>query len=406
VRDFLLKSDAGFDDGLLDTNPRVNIYFHDRGDATLPQPTMRFGLMTQDRRKLTYDEYGRSNNTVVKVDGAQYRFGEGGTWIAQKVDLGLDGRRQRLGYKSIWAPPGSKIQVTQIAEIIGGEQTRVLDTCLVRYTITNQDSQSHNVGLRFMLDTFIGHNDGVPYTIPGDPKLCDTQMVMTGAQIPDFIQALEHDDLRNPGTIAHLKLKMGAGFTPPDRVTLGAWPNHRLRTPDNKAPKEAQPGADTPASERTMWEVPILPIKAVTYMPRVNERGDPDSCVVIYWDEKPLAAGQSREMGFTYGLGSVSSEGGRLGLTVDGDTSPGGTFTLVAQVKDPQPGENLTVTLPEGFRLADGSATVPVPAGTGRVTVTWKIKAGNRGRYTLRVQSTAGAAQSKQVIIASRDIFK
>src|SRR5262249_55313390 len=163
-----------------------------------------------------------------------------------------------------------------------------------------------------------------------------------------------------------------AGFTPPDRVTLGAWPNHRLRGPDGKAPKEAQPGADPPASQKTMWEVPILPMKAVTYMPRVNDRGDPDSCVVIYWDEKPLAAGQRRDRAFAYGLGSVSSEGGRRGLTVDGDTTPGGTFTLVAQVKDPQPNETLTLTLPAGFALASGNQAIPVPAGTGRVTVTWK----------------------------------
>ena len=48
-----------------------------------------------------------------------------------------------------------------------GEQSRRLDTCLVRYVIENTDVRSHRVGLRFMLDTFIGANDGVPFTIPG-----------------------------------------------------------------------------------------------------------------------------------------------------------------------------------------------------------------------------------------------
>ena len=37
---------------------------------------------------------------------------------------------------------------------------------MVRYQIENKDTQNHKVGLRFLLDTYIGANDGVPFTIP------------------------------------------------------------------------------------------------------------------------------------------------------------------------------------------------------------------------------------------------
>jgi hypothetical protein len=63
--------------------------------------------------------------------------------------------------------------VTQVVEVVRGK-TNVLDTCLVRYQLENRDSVPHKVGLRFMLDTYIGAEDGVPFAIPGKKGLCDT----------------------------------------------------------------------------------------------------------------------------------------------------------------------------------------------------------------------------------------
>ena len=42
--------------------------------------------------------------------------------------------------------------------------------------------------------------------------------------IPQYIQACEHDDLTNPGTVAHVHLRLGGGINPPDRVTLSRSP--------------------------------------------------------------------------------------------------------------------------------------------------------------------------------------
>ena len=65
----------------------------------------------------------------------------------------------------------------------------------------------HKVGLRVMLDTFIGANDGVPFTIPGKPGFVDTKADFGEKQIPDYIEAVENpDDPKNPGTVARLGL--------------------------------------------------------------------------------------------------------------------------------------------------------------------------------------------------------
>ena len=353
---------------LVDPNPYIAIRFHDAPDDKLPMPTMRFGLVMlrpedpthPDRlKRLTFDERGRSNNTCLRVDGDDYLFGQPpGTWIEMKGKLeGSRDGRPRDGLASSWQLAQTKIKVTQEVEIVPGEQSRRLDTCLVRYVIENKDTHRHSVGIRFMLDTFIGFNDGVPFTIPGATDLCDTKKLFrTSAEVPDFIQALEKDNLSDPGTVAYLQFRIGNQVESPSRVMLGGWPNPELQTI----------GWKTAKAQLTGWDVPFLSIKE-----RIGRQTANDSAVTMYWDPQPLAPDQTRVVGFTYGLGEVDTResGGHLLLTVGGRLVRNGEFTLTALVHNPQPGEKLTLTLPPGFSIVKGDATQavpPVPAGAMR----------------------------------------
>jgi hypothetical protein len=427
---------------LVDPNPRISVQFHDREEevelgeggvkpgtgfeakqtlAAVWEPSMRFGVTMLNEpdpndpskpKRLTFDERGYTNNTVVRLDGYEWLFGDRpfrqksdgkllprdwpGRWLEREVtDLGSDATgRKRQGTRSVWSYDQQHVLVTQTVEIVPGEQSRRLDTCLVRYKLENKDSQPHKVGLRFMLDTFIGANDGVPFTIPGQQQLCDTKYEFNRPEdVPDFIQALESGDLRNPGTIAHLQLRLGGKLDAPDRVTLGAWPNPQLAKRDPRCKQE-----------KTLWVVPVLPIKTLS---------PPDSAVTIYWNDRPLEAGASREMGFAYGLGNVSSGegGGKLGLTVGGSFTPGGEFTLTAYVSNPLPGQTVTLTLPEGFRLTEGELVRPVPplppgSASRNSPVTWRVQAASReGQYTLKVQSSTGVSQSLSIRIKGSRLF-
>src|SRR5262249_50856247 len=191
--------------------------------------------------------------------------------------------------------------------------------------------------------------------IPGKRDLCNTKMEFTRKEdVPDFIQALEKDDLRNPGTIAHIQFKLGGRVEAPDRVTLGAWPHSEFRKFDIR---NAQ-------AQNTGWDVPFLDIRRLQELVEAQGRqADPDSAVVMYWTERPLNPGKEREVGFTYGLGTVASGegGGRLALTVGGRLVASGEFTLTALVHDPQEGEKLMLTLPAGFSLVEGEETQAVP---------------------------------------------
>jgi hypothetical protein len=256
-------------------------------------------------KRLTFSEDGGTNNALVRIDGDSFLFGKfvfGFSKSGLKGDQRgftadparelpiLHGRcieptktlpkdadgRQRIGLQSVYRYDTQRIDVTQTVEIVPGEQIapgqtrRHLDTCLVRYRLDNRDARPHRVAFRFVLDTFIGGNDGVPFTIPGESGLCDKcKDFAPPSRVPDFIQALERPNLDNPGTVAHLTLRLGGQLESPDRVTLGHWINQlQWRAFE-------QPHVD--------WQFPVEPMHN-------------DSCVVLYWNEKELSSGGHREL--------------------------------------------------------------------------------------------------------------
>ena len=134
-----------------------------------------------------------------------------------------------------------------------------------------------------------------------------------------------------------------------------------------------------------------------------------DSAVTLYWDPQRLDAGKTRDVGFTYGLGNVSSGegGGHLLLTVGGRLVRDAEFTLTALVANPKPGETLALTLPAGLKLVSGGETQTVQPGAARdsSTVTWKLRAVRDGEYNLQVKSSNGQTQSQSVTIRSTGVF-
>jgi hypothetical protein len=393
----------------LDSTPRIEVRFHDalQGDELEKiwlagaGPTMRFGIVTLQNgkaigtgaqaRRLTFDPLGRTNNVCVRFDGKDERLfgGPGGVWEERAEHEWKEADGDHQGTRSAWICDDKKIAIAQFVELVRGSQSRLLDTCRVRYRIENRDAVPREVGLRFLLDTFIGGNDGVPFTIPGAAKLCDTHMNLpaeaTDKKVPDFLEALEKADLAQPGTVAHLRLAL-EGIEPPIRVTLGAWPNEKLRVLDRKA-----------LGPSTLWDVPVLPLKSL---------GLDDSAVTLYWKEGPLAPGASRTVGFEYGLQELARRDGKLATSIDGAYRPGGEITVIAYIEPAAAEGEITLTVPEGFESIEGALNQPVPkAGTGAaagmryVPITWRIRAGAMGTYDLVVRASTGESQTIRVEI-------
>lgn len=415
------KPDIVFDEGPLDPVEYVRIEFNERkrddNIGKIVPVNMTFGLTArplpgQNSKQLTYDSLGRSNNTCVQVDGRDSLFGGtiGGTWVKLSEPLPPPKPGEASpGQRSIWRTPGDPIEVTQEVELIRSDTSRKLDTCLVRYTLTNKDARPHQVGLRFLLDTYIGGNDGTPFTIPGEPGLCDTlRDFRTAAEVPDYLTALEKESLADPGMVAHLRLKLGSKIEAPSRVLLGAWPDENFRRL-RIAPVAAGP--------ETLWEVPALSMRDLyNRFPAVHRDSKPidrDSAVTLYWQPQPLAPNSSRVVGFAYGLGQVASTNtsqGKLALTVGGRLVRNGEFTLTAMVAQPAPGEVLTLELPPGLEPVGGALQQPVPqppAGSARPisTLTWKLKANQAGSFKVTVRSSRNLTESTTIAVRSQGVF-
>jgi hypothetical protein len=367
--------------------PLLRLVFHDRGDRSLAEPTMRFGIllptMPEPRlpakvKQLTFAPLLWTNNTCVKLDGNESLFGQApGKWDPRQAQLGGG----RHGLRSVWVYPDSKVRVTQTVEVVRGDQTGKVDTCLVRYDLDNKDSEEHTVGLRFLLDTFIGINDGAPFIVPGEKSLIETMKDYRQAdRIPDFVQALEQLHFKKPGVIAHLQLRLGGGVEAPVRVTLGGWPN-----PDTRAP-----GAN---GFMTKWNVPALSMRQV-----IKGKQYLDSAVTLYWAEKKMPAGSKRAVAFTYGLGNFSTDKeGQIGLVLAGPFRAGAAMTVLALVKSPDEGQTLTLKLPKGMELTKGAATqkVPQPPATADNNIsplTWEVRTPTAGVFALGLELSTGAA--------------
>jgi hypothetical protein len=258
---------------------------------------------------------------------------------------------------------------------------------LVEYILENKDSRPHKVGLRMLLDTLIGQNDGTPFTIPGAGSLIDKQREFRSLnELPDFIQALEIPRIDEPGTVAQLNFRVGSRWEPPGRVLLTHWP-----------------GVGGRRDELERWEVPLV------------DMGH-DSCVVMYWEPRDLLPGEAnkRVLGFSYGLGKVAGKGGLLGLTVGGNTTVNGELTVVALVGSPEPDQKVTIKLPAGLQLLPGhQATQNVPPSDGQTKegrpkaspVTWRLRSASEGVFTIIVETSNGLVQTHRVAITTRPLF-
>jgi hypothetical protein len=362
-------------DKLRDRDPRIMAQFTSES---------RFGLVRLDAqdpknkdkwKRLTYDEHGGTNNTRVKIADSDYKFG----FVTQYNKWSRDGRLVRVpaprtGWLSTMDFRGEKVRVTQHVEIVPGE-TGLLDTCLVHYEIHNYGTVPQKVGLRVMLDTFIGDNDGVPFTIPGRKEFVTRKEDLQGDKIPDYIEVVERpDDEKDPGTTARLQLR---GLQLPDGIEL---------------------------EEPQMLRISQFPGSEIGWDWEPRDMGG-DSAVAIYWPYEMLKPQETRHVAFTYGLGKLDIAD-QLALSAPVSVMPNREFVVTAYVYNAEAGQKVTIDLPEGMVLSRGeSAEKVVEEGGKRTQVFWRVRATRE--QTFRIEATSGKsrARPREVRVSAKSIF-
>ncbi len=274
--------------------------------------------------------------TTVLVDGEKYVFG------------GNTQRRagQNARYGKIVTGPVLKdqavvttvqcgeIEVTQELTRVRGLSTRMLDTVGITYKLTNRGTADHQVGLRVMLDTMCGSNDGAP--VRAGSQAITTATILAGKDVPDYWQAF--DSLSNPTVVSQGSLRGGA-LTAPSKILFADW--------------------------GTLADEPWEPVVAADQGFIRKGETDPDTAVAMFWDPVELEADHPITYLTYYGIGDVSVKPGNLTL---GITAPAETtfehertqrYTITGYLQNAGGFEGndvvLTLTLPEGLSLIGGS---------------------------------------------------
>jgi hypothetical protein len=180
------------------------------------------------------------------------------------------------------------ILVEQILTIVKSSTTGLYDSVQIKYRVENMGLEKQKLGLRIMLDTMLGENDGAPFRI-GTYAITSDQLFLKD-QLPSFWQAF--DSISKPNVTSQGTF-ISSEVTAPDKVYLSDWGS----LADGVWDFDFNPGQD---------------------FIRKGEF-ETDSAIALYWIPEYLEPGAVKTYISNYGLGGITIVPGLLSLGV---TSP------------------------------------------------------------------------------------
>lgn len=212
-------------------------------------------LTTDNNKKLTYGHPGSDTSfTTVKIDGVNHIFSGNQTMTQTDGDISVGDRIDN-------------IDVTQNISIVNNDYTGKDDTIAITYTIKNYDSSYHSAGIRIMIDTMLGNNDGAPFRVPGYGNVTN-ELELKGGNIPQNWMAF--DKIEDPQVIAD-----GCFYKTiddkPDEVQFASW--RKIHS--------------------TEWDYDVSDSVKVTG----------DSAVAMYYEPENIGPGETRTVTTYYGIG-------------------------------------------------------------------------------------------------------
>jgi hypothetical protein len=338
------------------------------------------------QKRLTYDARGAGDNIIVKIDGSEYFFHQRTSDRPNEVKPlpPLKNGPKRIGQINIKKFKEFDIEVEQEVELIPGASNN-RDTCLVLFRISNKSkTQAHKVGLRVLMDTYIGANDGVPFTIPGREGFLDTKEDFREKDIPAYIEVIEKPDTpKDLGTVVRMGLKglrdAGSDLEPISRMLICLYPGSQMKDWD--------------------WEIESM---------KKNPQNK-DSCVALFWAEQTMTPGDpTRVMGYTYGLSELAVGTGEspMALSAPASVQPESEFVMTAYVWNAKKDSVVRLELPVGLTLAkDETEDKKLTEGGNRVQVSWRVKAGPRGEYPVTTKMGTTISKEFKVIVRAGGLF-
>jgi len=237
---------------------------------------------------------------VIKIDGYEHIFGKDYTKIL------LNGVKKENSIESVLEY--NNIVVSQELSFVKGKTTGNFDTVKIEYKVENKDNVSHNVEIKLVLDTYLGTNDGAPFSIPSI-GIVTTDTMLTGEKIPDFWYAL--DNVKQP-TISAIGVLKVDGYPLPKKVLFTNWPN--LYYSKQWIPK-LQEGRKFKSSIIT----------------------GTDSACAIYWGPVTVSAGETYKCCFLYGIYGITLQSAELvdiAVAVPKKVKQGSNFVVTCDIQN------------------------------------------------------------------------
>ncbi len=181
-----------------------------------------------------------------------------------------------------WFPEDS-VQFTQTLHPFSVDSSGAVT---IRYTVINNDSVSHDVGVLFLLDTNINGRDDAPFTIGGDTIAVDSTLILPYSEVPSYWQVFELGPWEPDSLQVVARGVMEGGINvKPDWLVFG----------------------DVRSLASVVWDVASLPAEAIS-----------DGAVLMRWGPVSLDAGEAVIFATTYGLAPEGEFiGGPLGARVE-----------------------------------------------------------------------------------------
>ncbi len=335
-------------------------------------------LNTDQDSLLLYEDYPPTSFTTLKIDGVNYKFGdnEKGRFTTTMIS-----RNNRV--MCVWRV--GNIEVMEELRFMKGPTTGRDDTVEIAYTIINKDSRKHKIGVRIMLDTYLGKEDGAPFRVPGLGDI-KTEKDLSGNKIPQYWYS--YDDLGEPSVRAQGTLK-AKGITPPDRIIFSSWERF----------------------QKYLWDFTIKPGRSF----RRSIIGPLDSALAMFWNPKEVEPNNTLKIITYYGLYGASIYKGKVfNISLGGPvTTTGEPFLVTADIQNvsPKDAKNTMaeIILPQGLKLVVGENSKKNLATLRKSEikkVAWNIIPDKTatGFITFKVKVTGKIENKLETAIAERKI--
>ncbi|MDA8236190.1 MAG: hypothetical protein M0Z31_15610 [Clostridia bacterium] len=279
----------------------------------------------------------------------------------------------------------NKLEVQQNLEFVKGSTVNNRqDVVEIEYVLSNLSNENIQSGVRIMLDTMLGSNDGAPFRIPGHGAIT-SEKEFVGEIIPNYWQAF--DSLTDPTVISQGTFIRGSNIKP-QKIQFASWSR----------------------VYGTVWN----------YTPSTGTNLS-DSAVALYW-EFNLAPNETKTVRTYYGLSGFNQDlRPPLSLSVAAESE-------VAAVKgkyNPNPialqafvnnisnavakNVKLTVELPEGLYINEqgvNKQSLVIPLGTinpgeeNNHSVPIHIKPQNQAKeFTYKIHLDADLVERKTLLM-------